>query len=112
MTRQWHPYGAGSTRQLAGRCEATCPLVQRCSCPLDRSTGLYRVREPLSGAPCRAPAVAGKLRCSMHGGAAGSGAPKGNSNALKHGLYTTDAKEMRRHVRELSQKTKDIIDDI
>jgi len=64
------------------------------------------------GTPCRAPAVAGKLRCRMHGGAAGSGAPKGNSNALKHGLYTTDAKEMRRHIRELSQKTKDIIDDI
>jgi uncharacterized protein YjcR len=48
----------------------------------------------------------------MHGGAAGSGAPKGNSNALKHGLYTVDAKEMRRLVRDLIQKTKDIIDDI
>ena len=64
------------------------------------------------GTPCRAPAVAGKLRCRMHGGAAGSGAPKGNSNALKHGLYTADAKEMRRHIRELSQKTKEIIGDI
>ena len=68
------------------------------------------------GTPCRAPAVAGKLRCRMHacmhGGAAGSGAPKGNSNALKHGLYTADAKEMRRHIRELCQNTKDIIDDI
>ena len=64
------------------------------------------------GAPRRAPAVAGKLRCRMHGGAAGSGAPKGNSNALKHGLYTADAKEMGRLIRSLSQKTKDILDDI
>ena len=64
------------------------------------------------GTQCQAPAVAGKLRCRMHGGAAGSGAPKGNSNALKHGLHTADAKEMRRLVRELSQKTKEIIDDI
>ncbi|MFZ1148666.1 MAG: HGGxSTG domain-containing protein [Xanthobacteraceae bacterium] len=28
-----------------------------------------------SGRPCRSPAVRGKRRCRMHGGAAGSGAP-------------------------------------
>ena len=39
-----------------------------------------------SGAPCRAPAVAGAHRCRMHGGK-GSGAPAGNRNAVKHGLY-------------------------
>ena len=38
-----------------------------------------------SGAACRSPAVRGKKRCRMHGGAAGSGAPKGNSNAMRHG---------------------------
>jgi glucans biosynthesis protein len=27
----------------------------------------------------------------MHGGAAGSGAPRGNKNALKHGRYTREA---------------------
>jgi uncharacterized protein YjcR len=27
----------------------------------------------------------------MHGGAKGSGAPKGNQNALKHGTYTRAA---------------------
>lgn len=43
------------------------------------------------GTPCRSPAVKGKSRCRMHGGALGSGAPRGNSNALKHGLYTADA---------------------
>jgi len=43
-----------------------------------------------SGCPCQAPAVAGKRRCRMHGGAAGSGAPKGNRNGLKHGLSTRE----------------------
>lgn len=64
------------------------------------------------GALCRAPAVSGKVRCRMHGGAAGAGAPKGNKNALKHGLYTNEANEMRRLIRHLSKKTKDIIDDM
>lgn len=48
----------------------------------------------------------------MHGGAAGSGAPKGNKNALKNGLYTAEAIEMRQLVRNFSQKTKDIIEDM
>jgi hypothetical protein len=51
-----------------------------------------------SGKPCRAPAVAGKARCRMHGGAAGSGAPAGNQNAWKHGAYTSEILEMRRAV--------------
>ena len=41
-----------------------------------------------SNKPCRSPAVSGKKCCRMHGGAAGSGAPRGNKNALKHGLYS------------------------
>ena len=41
-----------------------------------------------SGAPCKSPAVSGRNRCRMHGGAPGSGAPAGNTNALKGGLYT------------------------
>jgi uncharacterized protein YjcR len=32
----------------------------------------------------------------MHGGAFGSGAPKGNNNALKHGFYTRQALEERK----------------
>ncbi len=46
-----------------------------------------------AGTPCRAPAVVGKTRCRMHGGAAGSGAPKGNQNALKHGACTRAFRE-------------------
>ena len=62
------------------------------------------------GTPCQAPAVSGKARCRMHGGAKGSGAPLGNQNALKTGLHTAEAKEMRRIVRELSRRSREIID--
>jgi hypothetical protein len=37
----------------------------------------------------------------MHGGADGSGAPPGNSNALKHGRYTAATIRLRREVSEL-----------
>ena len=53
------------------------------------------------GTDCLAPAVTGKRRCRMHGGAEGSGAPEGNKNALKHGLYTRQALEERRRLRKL-----------
>jgi uncharacterized protein YjcR len=38
----------------------------------------------------------------MHG--AGGGAPKGNRNAFKHGLYTAEAIEMRRVVGALTRQ--------
>ena len=59
------------------------------------------------GTPCKAPAVRGKERCRMHGGAKGSGAPKGNKNALKHGHYTKEAiaerKQMSKFIREMKK---------
>jgi hypothetical protein len=42
----------------------------------------------------------------MHGGALGSGAPKGNKNALKHGLYTRAAKAQRRQLQALIQQSR------
>ena len=62
------------------------------------------------GTPCQAPAVAGRKRCRMHGGAQGSGAPKGNQNALKHGLYTAEAKALNKHIRELLREGKKVIE--
>ena len=59
-----------------------------------------------SGKPCRSPAVHGKKRCRMHGGAPGSGAPKGNQNALKHGEYTKEAIAERREVRGIIRRVK------
>jgi hypothetical protein len=61
-----------------------------------------------SGRPCRSPAVRGKRRCRMHGGAAGSGAPVGNKNAFRHGYYTAEAIAQRRgfsHLIRVSRTT-------
>jgi uncharacterized protein YjcR len=48
----------------------------------------------------------------MHGGATGSGAPKGNQNALKHGTYTSEALEIRQrlktHMREARKLLKQL----
>ena len=48
----------------------------------------------------------------MHGGAKGSGAPKGNQNALKHGRYTREAiferRAMRIMIREMEATLKEI----
>ena len=62
-----------------------------------------------SGTPCRSPAVAGKSRCRMHGGAPGSGAPRGNQNALKHGVYTREAIAERRQFGELLRQSRALI---
>jgi hypothetical protein len=62
------------------------------------------------GAPCRAPAVGGKQRCRMHGGAAGSGAPLGNRNARKHGLYTREAIAERQMLREFLREAEETLE--
>ena len=62
------------------------------------------------GTPCQSPTVLGKKRCRMHGGAKGSGAPVGNHNALKHGMYTRESLELQGHVRELLREGKKIIE--
>jgi hypothetical protein len=65
-----------------------------------------------SGKPCRSPAVTGKKRCRMHGGAAGSGAPRGNKNALKHGRNTREAMEERQRLRALLRQSRSLIQQI
>jgi uncharacterized protein YjcR len=50
--------------------------------------------------------VRGKLRCRMHGGAPGSGAPLGNQNALKHGARSKAALRRRVEMRELFEDGK------
>jgi hypothetical protein len=61
-----------------------------------------------SGKPCMSPAVSGKKRCRMHGGAPGSGAPQGNKNALKSGLFTREAIEERRALRDLIRSARQL----
>jgi hypothetical protein len=65
-----------------------------------------------SGGACRSPAVQGKRRCRMHGGAPGSGAPKNNKNALKRGLYTKEAIAARKQLRALLQQSRKLVQDI
>ncbi len=62
-----------------------------------------------SGKPCRSPAVRGKRRCRMHGGAAGSGAPLGNKNAFRHGHYSAEAIARRRELSELIRLARDTL---
>ncbi len=62
--------------------------------------------------PCRSPAVAGKKRCRMHGGAPGSGAPRGNKNAFKHGIYTREATAERRQLGELVRQSRELLQKI
>jgi hypothetical protein len=65
-----------------------------------------------SGMSCRSPAVHGKKRCRMHGGAPGSGAPLGNDNALKHGLFTRAAFEERRQLQALIRQSRKLVHDL
>jgi uncharacterized protein YjcR len=46
----------------------------------------------------------------MHG--AGGGAPKGNRNALKHGLYTAETTETRRMVAKLTKQVRELVETI
>jgi hypothetical protein len=64
------------------------------------------------GASCRSPAVGGKKRCRMHGGAKGSGAPKNNQNAVKHGTYTKEAFRQRAEMRGIFREAKKLLNDI
>jgi hypothetical protein len=57
------------------------------------------------GKPCPSPAVKGKRRCRMHGGAHGSGAPKGERNGnYRHGYYTYKAIAERRALMAFIRK--------
>lgn len=46
----------------------------------------------------------------MHGGAKGSGAPTGNKNALKHGMFTKESKELNRRISELLRESEEMLD--
>jgi uncharacterized protein YjcR len=48
----------------------------------------------------------------MHGGAAGSGAPIGNQNAVKHGTFTAQAMQERTAIRELIRESKNLLEDL
>jgi hypothetical protein len=52
------------------------------------------------GSPCKQAAVWGAARCRMHGGAKGSGGPRGDRNGnFRHGLWTRESLETRKTAR-------------
>lgn len=57
------------------------------------------------GNPCRRWAVPGKSVCHYHGGAPGSGAPKGNMNRYVHGLYSRSARVPQR----IKERAKELV---
>ena len=78
-----------------------CHISPRCGASTKRN----------GGKPCRSPAVKGKNRCRIHGGAKGSGAQRGNTNALKDGNTTKKAKEFRKTVRQLIKDSGTLLDE-
>jgi uncharacterized protein YjcR len=48
----------------------------------------------------------------MHGSAQGSGAPKANQNARKHGLFTGDAIAERRQIQVLLGEARKLLEEI
>jgi uncharacterized protein YjcR len=45
----------------------------------------------------------------MHGGAKGSGAPRANQNALKHGFFTQEAIHGRRYLTEMLRESRETL---
>jgi hypothetical protein len=48
----------------------------------------------------------------MHGGAVGSGAPRGNQNALKLGLHTAEARAELRRAKAAMRETWALLGDL
>jgi hypothetical protein len=65
-----------------------------------------------AGTPCLSPRMNGKSRCRMHGGAKGSGGPRGQRNGkYQHGMFTCEAVATRRMVRELVRHARESLDE-
>ena len=63
-----------------------------------------------AGHPCRQAAVTGRARCRMHGGAKGSGGPRGNRNGnFKHGIWTRESVDLRRAVRARVREIRELL---
>ncbi len=81
---------------------------------LDRQPSPFRLTprccaQTRAGTPCLSPAVRGKARCRMHGGAKGSGAPKGSQNGrYRHGMRTQEAQAERRQVRAIIAEWREV----
>jgi uncharacterized protein YjcR len=62
------------------------------------------------GTLCQSPAMPNG-RCRMHGGTS-PGAPTGNANARKHGLYSAETMAERREFRALLRAMRGLIEEV
>ncbi|MGE7207051.1 HGGxSTG domain-containing protein [Sphingomonas sp. NPDC019816] len=62
------------------------------------------------GTACQSPAMPNG-RCRLHGGSS-PGAPPGNQNALKHGLYSSDYLAVRRAAAAVRRDLRAMLDEI
>jgi hypothetical protein len=58
------------------------------------------------GRHCRNHPIRRRHRCRLHGGAPGTGAPRGNGNAVKHGRTTAAALAARRAIARLIRASR------
>ncbi len=63
-----------------------------------------------SGKSCLSPGMRNG-RCRMHGGKA-TGAPKGNKNAFKHGLYSKEAIDERQKISALLKQMRQLVEQV
>ena len=75
---------------------------------MKKPESIYCLAKNRQGKPCKRVKAKGKKRCYMHGGATGSGAPKGNSNALKHGRYSAENLAMRKEASNMARAFKEL----
>jgi hypothetical protein len=76
--------------------KATLPLIQSA----EKSCHFFPKIFGWPGGSCGEPALRGKRRCRTYGGP-GSGAPKGDQNARRDGLFTSDAIAGRKQIQDL-----------
>ncbi len=61
---------------------------------------------------CKNPAMKGRKVCCVHAGLYKPGAPKGNKNSLKHGMYSAEAIADRKTAQELLNESAELLDEI
>ena len=64
------------------------------------------------GRPCRSHPIRRRQRCRLHGGAPGTGAPRGNGNAIKHGRTTAAALAARRAIARLIRESQRTLEEV
>ena len=85
-----NPMDQDEREQLKSKRLSNLERAPRCRAKTRRST------------ECQCPAVKGKNRCRLHGGAKRSGAPSGKRNgSFVNGGCTAEAVELRKRAREL-----------